>query len=155
MHSSGTRTEAGFTLIELLSVMATLSVLVAISVSTYSEYRKQAFHTVAKETLTFARTALEAGKADTDSFGNNTMWAYANKSSSFVGNEASTIAPGLKADNDMYIYVYHDPSCAPNTMCLEDYITIRHCKTQLRTLWYRYTNGLEYKWEKLSSTAGC
>lgn len=146
--------QSGFTLIELLVVMSILSVLVALAVQNFKEYRERAFHTLAKEMLAGARTALEAGKIDTDDLGSSNLYAYANKSSNLSGQPA-VIAPGLVADNDMYIYVFHNPGCDPNVNCLEDYITVRHCKTQLRTLWYRYNYGYERKWEKLSSTSGC
>ncbi len=51
--------EFGFTLIELLVAIAILSILAAIAITQYRDYKNQAYHTTAKSDLKSALTAIE------------------------------------------------------------------------------------------------
>ena len=60
--------EAGFTLIEILVNIAILSILAAIAVMSYQQYRVKAFDTATKSDLRNATTALEAYFVKNDTF---------------------------------------------------------------------------------------
>ncbi len=74
----GLKKQVGFTLIELLVAIAIISLLAAIAISYYQNYRIRAFDTAAKSDLKNAITALEAYYAENDIYPANTSDLLAN-----------------------------------------------------------------------------
>lgn len=62
------RSEAGFTIIELLVVVATISVLAAIALPQFAEYREKGHDREAQSTLRAIATAQEAYFLENDSY---------------------------------------------------------------------------------------
>ncbi len=60
--------EVGFTLIELLVVIAIISILAAVAISQYQNYKERAFDTAAKSDLKNAMTALESYFVDNNDY---------------------------------------------------------------------------------------
>lgn len=138
--SGNMKRSEGFTLIEMLMVIAVIGVLAGISLQTFAVYRENAFYASSEEILRNARTALDIGRTNEESFPARVLFTQAFTGGSVTNNDAAMIAPGLNNNNNSYVYVYHNPTCA-SPWCLTDYITSRHCRAEEYTYWYRYANG--------------
>jgi len=64
----GLKKQVGFTLIELLVAIAIISLLAAIAISAYQNYRIRAFDTAAKSDLKNAMTAISAYVVENQSY---------------------------------------------------------------------------------------
>lgn len=131
----------GFTLIELLVTIAILMILSGIALTGYTVYKDQAYGRIAEQMMNQARTALEAGKQDSERFPDELMEVDQN-SSGVVTGDNQILLPGLVLPEHFRVYVTHDPTCADDS-CLEDYILTRHCKTGKKVVYFKTYGGIE------------
>ena len=135
--SSLIESEAGFTLLELLVASAIIVILSGLSIQSYVIYREDAYHKLAMQMMGQTRTAMEAGKVDSESFGSATMFVETTDPGPATSGDGETIVPGLVLPEDFYLYVWHDPTCATDS-CVEDYVITRHCKANQRVVHYKF-----------------
>ncbi|MCB0322701.1 MAG: prepilin-type N-terminal cleavage/methylation domain-containing protein [Bdellovibrionales bacterium] len=125
--------EAGFTLIELLVASAIIVVLSGLAVQAYVIYRESSYHTIAMQMMGNTRTAMEAGKVDSERFTNN-LFFISQTPGPATAMDGEDIVPGLTLPNDFYVYVFHNPGCQ-FVGCMEDYVITRHCKSGQRVIY--------------------
>lgn len=142
--------QGGFTLIELLVVVSIIGILAATSIGSYDIVKTQTKYANSELTLAAARTAMEAGKAESDTF-TTTMSAWQNSAGPMTSSNARRIAPGMVVPRNSIVYVYHNPNCNGATWCLEDYVYTRDCTINEYVMWYRYAHGYERKIDHLSA----
>jgi len=134
--------ESGFTLVELLVTIAILMILSAIALTGFSVYKDQAYQKIAEQIMNQARTALEAGKQDTEASGGEAIEVDQNASGLITVEHGQTLMPGLVLPEHFRLYALHDPSCSEDA-CMEDYILARHCKTGKKVVYFRTYGGIE------------
>ena len=83
--------QGGFTLIELLVVVSIIGILAATSIGSYDIVKTQTKYANSELTLAAARTAMEAGKAESDTF-TTTMSAWQNSAGPMTSSNARRIA---------------------------------------------------------------
>ena len=135
----GESAEAGFTLIELLVVMAVIGILSGLALQSFYIYRYNAYHGVALATFGQARTALEAGKADTEDF-NAPLAVDQTTAGPATQGDGRDLVPGLVLPPHFHIYASHDPTCTSGA-CMVDYVAARHCLVHKKAVYFR-VNGL-------------
>jgi len=112
---SKSKRKAGFTLIELLVAIGIISILAALAIMQYQEYRVRAFDTAAKSDLQNAMSALEAYFVDWDTYPATSSELLANDFNlspgvSFTDYQIETITAGSQT---VYMVVTHASS--PNS----------------------------------------
>ncbi len=127
--------ESGFTIIEVLVSSAIIVILAGLAVQAYVIYREDSYHTIAKQMMGNTRTALEAGKVDSESFVGVLQFVSTTPGEA-TEMDGETIVPGLTLPGDFSVQVIHNPNCA-NPACVEDYVVTRHCKTAQRVVYTR------------------
>ena len=133
--SSIIHSESGFTLVELLVASAIVVILSGLAVQAYVIYRENSYHTIAKQMLGNTRTAMEAGKVDSESFDSN-LFFVSQTPGAASGMDADELVPGLTLPEDFYVYVFHNPVCQ-TAGCMEDYVITRHCKSNQRVIYFK------------------
>jgi prepilin-type N-terminal cleavage/methylation domain-containing protein len=127
--------ESGFTLVELLVACAIIAILAGLTVQSYVIYRADSYHAVAKQMFGHTRTALEAGKVDSETFNGNLTFESTTAGPAEAG-DGEVLVPGLTLPEDFYVYAFHNPACVA-VGCLEDYVITRHCKSDQRVVYFR------------------
>lgn len=146
---------SGFTIIELLVSIATLGILFGLGLEAMKEYKDRAYYSVSEKALHDARTALEAGKIDEEKWGSSVISFYMTGEGVVTSATGKQLVPGLVLPGRSRVFVRHDPSCASNTWCLEDYVMVRNCKSSEYTYWYKYSNGQEYTQKHIAAGWSC
>jgi prepilin-type N-terminal cleavage/methylation domain-containing protein len=144
--------QKGFTLIELLTVIGTLGLLLAISLQSFGEYKKQAYYTVAGQTLRDARIAYAAAESDADA-SLPSITTLINAQGMLSGPEA-TVLPGLLLPNNIALNLSHNPACNGGGCDLIS-ISVAHCKGDEFLNWSRAGDASELLLEHISGTGGC
>ena len=136
------RNESGFTLVELLVTTAILVILCGIAFTGFSVYRAQAYERSSEQMMQQARTALEAGKQDSESFPAELMTVDQNSSGPLLDPTAQMLMPGLVLPEHFRVYATHDPTCT-DAACMEDYIITRPCSIAKKVVYFRTFGGIE------------
>lgn len=121
------RSENGFTLVELLVAAAIIGILCGLAVESFAVYRSRAYESLEVQVMSQTRTALEAGKMDSEQFPAELMTVSAGAPGALPGATAEILLPGLRLPNDFQLLVQHNPTCESG-LCLIDFIEARHCK---------------------------
>lgn len=148
----GITNESGFSVIELVVTTGIVTLLSAIALAGYKEYRKTAYHSVAETQLVNARTALEIGKSTNEDMSSSVLIALQKQSSGPLTSSAGQeLAPGFVLQDDSVIVMYHKSDCT-SALCLEDAVLTRHCDSDKMHRWYRYKGGYVIKQSNISPT---
>lgn len=146
--------ESGFTLVELLVTVAILLILGALSMSAFEVYKREAYMKSSAQLLGQARTALEAGKQDSESFPASVMTVDQTSPGPLTGATGPLLMPGFVVSKDYRLFVNHDPTCSSD-LCLEDYIETKHCSTDGKTIYWRTYGGIEFTNLNAADPSGC
>jgi len=144
----------GFTLVELLVTVAILLILGALALTGFEVYKEQAYVRVSEELMGNARTALEAGKQDSETFPSGMMTVDQNAAGPMADATGQLLFPGLVLPKNFRVFATHDPSCAVDS-CLEDFIQTRHCKTNKKTVYFRTYGGIEATTFNVDDATSC
>lgn len=130
MHTSASRS-AGFTLIELLITISILGILAAMTIFNVTSIRNSAYAQKVSAVRHDGVNALAAGAGEVE---NDSSYAAPisiskTRTPGRVTGANSFIVPGMTLPDDVYFYAYFDPTCRHNTICLREYVYVRHCKT--------------------------
>lgn len=127
--------ESGFTIIEVLVSSAIVVILAGLALQAYVIYREDSYHTIAKQMMGNTRTALEAGKVDSEAFAGVLQFVSTTPGEA-TEMDGETLVPGLVLPGDFSVQVIHNPDCN-NPACVEDYVVTRHCKAGQRVVYTR------------------
>jgi len=133
----------GFSLIELLVAVAIISILAGLATKAYGTYKQNAYNRIADTVFTQTRSALEAGKIDSESFPATAMSSITVGAGEPAGVHGEILLPGLIVPNDTRVAVAHNPLCTDSS-CIEDTIRVDHCKgSQSITYSKQGTGGIQ------------
>ncbi len=148
------RRESGFTLVEMLITCAILLILGALALSAFTIYKREAYMKSSAQLMGQARTALEAGKQDSESFPASLMTVDQSTAGPISSATGSLLMPGFIVTQDYRLFVNHDPTCSADA-CLEDYIEVKHCSTDGKTVYWRTYGGIEFLNLNAADSSGC
>ena len=132
--------QRGFTLVELLVASAIVVILAALAVQALSIYREDAYHKIALQMMGQLRTALEAGKIDSESFPTTLMVVDQTDPGVVQGATGQLLLPGMVLPQNTRLYAAHNPACA-DISCPEDVLETRHCNIQRRVTYTKFHDG--------------
>jgi prepilin-type N-terminal cleavage/methylation domain-containing protein len=130
------KTQSGFTLVELLVATAIIMVLAGLAVQAYNIHKENAYHAIALGMMQQTRTALAAGKVDSESFPQSAMIVDQRSAGVATNGDANLLVPGLVVPERFHVQVRHDPTCT-EPGCIEDSIVCQHCNAKRRVLYVK------------------
>ncbi len=148
-----TSNNSGFTIVELVLVTVIVGLLSAMASQAFTLMKERAYYVSSERVMQDARTALEAGTLHEGDFSG--MQTISQNSSGLVTvGLGQTLVPGLVLPEFTNFLVQHDPDCQ-NGACLASFISVRNCKSQRYTYWFRLGNGGESLLQSVSAPASC
>ena len=145
--------QRGFTLIELLTVICILGILSALGLYSFSVYNQRAAYVVAEQTLSDARTDLEASITNVDNppasvplFAQSAQGALQNAS-------AAALLPIMRIPRNVKFQVSYDASCIDGG-CQSEFLQVNHCNGSEYVRWIRFGDGVDVLLDHIAGS-GC
>lgn len=147
------RTERGFTLIELLTVLVILSILSGLGMYSFSVYQARAAYIVAEQTMSDARTDLEASITSVDNPpGSVALYAQAIQGP-LQNAAAAALLPSTRVPRNVKFQVSYDSGCIDGG-CQSEFIQVNHCNGSEYVRWIRFGDGVDVLLDHLAGS-GC
>jgi prepilin-type N-terminal cleavage/methylation domain-containing protein len=146
--------QSGFTLIELLITIATIMVLSGIALTGFTVYKEQAYIRMEEQMMQQARTALEAGKQDSESFPDEAIIVDQRTPGPMADDSGKQLLPGLTLPPEFRVYAKHDPTCS-DSGCMEDYLITRSCHTHKKVVYFHMYQGVEATMSNVDDADPC
>lgn len=131
----------GFTLLELVVVMASLTVMIAISMNSFAHYMTDAHNAVASQTMKFVGKAFEAGVVE-GSGGALPIADFIETEEQFNSSPFKPILPGFIYSDKTKLQMIYDPTCT-TANCTQRVIFVSACKGDRLSGTMVLGNGLE------------
>ena len=147
------RSQSGFTLIELLTVIATIMVLAALSISSFSVYRSNAAYAGVATTLRNAVNAASASTINPESLPPAVALTSQTVQGPMTDASARAFLTSFQIGKNMKIQVSYDPTCT-TAACTESFVQINHCSGKAYQQWMRFGDGTDVLVESIPG-AGC
>lgn len=147
------RSQAGFTLIELLTVIATVMVLAALSISAFSVYRSSAAYAGVATTLRNAVNAASASTINPEELPAAVGLLSQTSPGQMTDARARAFLTSFQLGKNMKIQVSYDPTCT-SAACTESFVQVNHCSGKAYQQWMRFGDGSDVLVESIPG-AGC
>jgi prepilin-type N-terminal cleavage/methylation domain-containing protein len=145
--------ERGFTLIELLTVVAIISIVAALGMTSFYVYRSDAAYAVSEQLLQDGIRSVEASLNNVDQSFTPIAGYVQSSQGTITDPSAARVLVGLMIPKKSKIEFSFDPTC-DNSSCVLASIQANHCMSREHTRWIRYGDGVDVRLEHLAG-GGC